>query len=220
VVRFDLDLAHDCIVGSELVRDQFKTVLPKLRDKLTAALESERHARWPSTYRNAKTERDALAREFADTYPAMVSQLVDLFDRMQQCDQKCAEVNSTASALQNEHRRLSKVELNARNLDGFSRDRPEIAKAVVLPDFVESARMRWPEQTSTSFAAAYAAGTMTVPYHPGAAWSDPEVQAQRKSEADKQQREIGEHYAKMSEEQTERINREERERFTASRRVT
>jgi hypothetical protein len=119
VVRFDLDLAHDCIVGSELVRDQFKTVLPKLRDKLTAALESERHARWPSTYRNAKTERDALAREFADTYPAMVSQLVDLFDRMQQCDQKCAEVNSTASALQNEHRRLSKVELNARNLDGF-----------------------------------------------------------------------------------------------------
>jgi hypothetical protein len=206
----DPKAAHDCIVGSELVRDQLKTVLPKLRDKLTAALESERHDKWLSAYRNAKTERDALASEFADTYPAMVSQLVDLFGRIQQCDQKCAEVNSTASALVGEHRRLVKTELHARDLETFSRDRPEIAKTVVLPDFDISSRMRWPAKTSTSFAAEFAS-SMAAPYHPGQHWAAPEVQQQRRAEIDKQHREMASYYDQASNDQEERVNREERQ---------
>jgi hypothetical protein len=198
-----------------LNRDRLQSALPRLRDKLATSLECERHDRWLSTYQQAKTERDALAEEFASTYPTIVAQLVDLFNRVQQCDQKCAEVDSTASAMQNEHRRLTKTELTARGLEAFSQDRPEIAKTVQLPDFDISSRKLWPPLT-LSLAEHYAALSM-APYHPGAAWCEPEYQARRRADQAKQNRELSEHYARMTAEQEDRINREEKEHFAASR---
>jgi hypothetical protein len=54
---------------------------------------------------------------------------------------------------------------------------------------------------------------MTPPAYDPARWSDPDVRAQQRAEAEKSQREIGEHYQHMTAEQEDRINREERERF-------
>jgi hypothetical protein len=210
----DLKAAHEAVVEAELARERLSAVLPKLRENLAGALEAERHARWLSTYHNAKTERDALAREFADSYPAMASQLVDLFNRMQQCDRKCLEVDAQASNLNAEHRRLGRVELEARNLDRFTRDRPEIAKTVQLPAFVESDRTLWPCTSSGSFAAEFAQ-SMIVPAHVGPRWADDDIRQERRKELGKEKQRLDEFYQQQTAAQEERQNAEERERFAS-----
>ena len=57
---------------------------------------------------------------------------------------------------------------------------------------------------------------MAVP-HPGARWSDPQIQQQRRAEAEKQQRESADYYAQATRHQKERANREERERTALTR---
>jgi hypothetical protein len=206
--------AHDAMNAADaakLTKDRLNGALPKLRDKLTVALEAERHARWLAEYHKAETERDALAAEFAEVYPAIVGTLVDLFGRMQQCDRKCSEVDSQASNLNAEHRRLGKVELHARGLEAFSPYRLEIAQTVQLPDFIESNLRRWPPK-QTSMAAEFAS-IMAAPPHPGSHWADPEVQQQRRDESEKTHHRIGEFYQRETKQQEERINREERERM-------
>jgi acyl carrier protein phosphodiesterase len=193
----DAASAHQRVIAAEMSRDRLKASLPKLRDKLAGALEADRYGRWLSEYREVKTERDALVEEFADTYPRLASEMVDLFNRLQECDPKCSEVDAQASNLNAEHRRLSKVELRSRGLEAFSRDHPEIDKAVVLPDFVESALTRWPVQTSTSFAAAYAEAT-SAPYHSGQHWAEPEEVGRRRQEAGREQRRLAEFYSEQT----------------------
>ena len=68
-----------------------------------------------------------------------------------------------------------------------------------------------------SLAAAFAE-SMIVPYHPGPRWSDPDVQARRRADIEKEQREIAAYHDRAARDQEERINREERERFLAQRR--
>jgi hypothetical protein len=187
-------------------------MLPKLRARLTAALATERHARWLEEYCKAEAEQQQLAQEFAETYPAAVATLVDLFRRMQQCDRKCGEIDAQASAMNNEHRRLAQTELHARSLRAFSRSAPEIAKLVVLPDFDDAQRLLWPLRSGNTLAVEVAS-SMALP-HPGPRWSDPEVQAQRRAEVEKSQRELGAHYAQQTVEQERRQNLEETERFS------
>jgi hypothetical protein len=85
----------------------------------------------------------ALAQEFGESYPAAVNLLVDLFQRMAQCDGECSRVNSAAP--DRENRRLRAVELHARGMTAFSRDQPPLIESVHLFDFVNSSR-RWPPQ--------------------------------------------------------------------------
>jgi hypothetical protein len=54
---------------------------------------------------------------------------------------------------------------------------------------------------------------MIVPYHPGDRWCDPDVQAGRRAEIEKQQREIAAYHERAARDQEERLNREERERL-------
>jgi hypothetical protein len=58
---------------------------------------------------------------------------------------------------------------------------------------------------------------MTVPYHPGDRWCDPDVQARRRAEIEREQREIAYYHARATRDQEERLYREERERFAATR---
>jgi hypothetical protein len=80
-----------------------------------------------------------------------------LFSRRTRC-----EINS------HEHRRLKQVELEARGLDGFTRDNPSIAKMLQLPNWEHSAKMAWPPR-ETSLAVQVAAG-MAFRDHPGGDW--------------------------------------------------
>ena len=81
-----------------------------------------------------------------------------------------------------------------------------------LPDFVESARTRWPAPTLTSFAAAYAE-TTSAPYHPSQRWADPEVVARRRQQAEREQRRQAEFYSEQTATQESAWNDAERERF-------
>ena len=196
--------------AAKINRDRLNGILPKLKARLAASLESERHDRWLSEYCKAKAERDAVAAEFADNYPRLVAELVGLFCRMQQCDQKSAEVDTQASNLNNEHRRLGKVELCARGLANFSRSDPEIAKVLSLPDLDHSDQMAWPPK-QPSMAAAFAQ-SMVVP-HPGAAWSTPEERERRRVQAETENTQMAAWHESATASENERINRQEAERF-------
>jgi hypothetical protein len=109
------------------------------------------------------------------------------------------------------------AELEFKRLCGvFSRDRPEIAEVVVLPDFDISSRMRWPDKTSTSFAATYAEMTSSH-YHPGSRWADPEVGERRQLEAAREQRRQAEFYSEQTATQESARNESERECFAQGR---
>jgi len=126
-------------------------------------------------------------------YTHAVNCLLDVISRMRACDVNCGEINSQASALQNEPRRLLKCELVSRGLEAFSRAQPEILGkgGLTLPDFVESARMRWPATSPTAFAASFSQSmAAAAPPHPGARWGEPEERERRRAEAEKENAEM------------------------------
>jgi hypothetical protein len=216
-ITSDPDVAHQGIVDAEaakLARDRLHGAVPKLRDKLTAALRSEERERWLSDFSSVRQQRDDAVSLFRD-YPQHAKMIAQMFALAEQADKEVSRING--SAPDGEHRRLRSVELEARDLDGFTINNPSLASTVELRDWENAGRKLWP--CTPSLAAQYAALSVAVPYHPGALWSDPEVQAQRRAEKEKQNREIGEHYQRMTAEQEDRINREERERVQKHRRV-
>ena len=85
------------------------------------------------TTSGSKAVRDALAAEMREVYPAAVAQLVDLFQRMAECDRECSRING--SAPYGEHRRLLDVELTARGVEGLLQPDVWIAEELRLPTF-------------------------------------------------------------------------------------
>jgi hypothetical protein len=64
--------------------------------------------------------------------------------------------------------RLREVELVARNLEGFTRDRPSITNELKLPDWDQPAKLAWPPpQTPLAVLAVQVAAAVD---HPGANW--------------------------------------------------
>jgi hypothetical protein len=70
-----------------------------------------------------------------------------------------------------------------------------------------------PRVANGAFAASFAL-SMVFSSHPDD-WCDPQIQAQRRAEIEKQQRENAAYHERVANEQEERLNREERERFAA-----
>lgn len=211
--------AHDAMNAADaaqLTRDRLNGVLPKLRDKLSAALQSDAHERWLADYRRVKTRRDEAVALFA-TYQPHAEAIANLFAVASEVDREVRRING--SAPDGEHLRLRSVELEARNRDSFSRDNPSLASTVVLRDWANSGKSLWPVTSSGSLAAAFAAST-AVPYHPGPRWSDADEVTRRHQEAERERQRISEFYQRETQQQEERLNREERERSIASRRAT
>jgi hypothetical protein len=145
------------------------------------------------------------------TYQRHAEAIAEMFAVAEQVDREVSRINGNAP--DGEHRRLRSVELEARNLDRFTRDRPEIAKTVQLPDF-ELGRMLWPPTSSGSFAAELAQ-SMIVPAHPGPRWADDDIPQERRKEFEKEKQRLGEFYQEQTAAQEERQNAEERERFVS-----
>jgi hypothetical protein len=141
-----------------------------------------------------------LAQEVDAARSRIHTELRSLNGRIKECNSECEYVNDMAREI-GEYRALDLLPLFAalRTIDAD--------ETSTGPDW----------RAANSFAVA-CAQSMVAPYHPGARWAEPEVQARRRAEAEKQQREIAEHYARMSREQEDRQNAEEKERFAASRR--
>jgi hypothetical protein len=155
----DLDTAHTTLVAAELTRDRLQAVLPKLRERLTAALSSEAHARWRNDYERTEKRRDEAAARFARQCPELLANLVGLMREAEAVDQECLRVNGLAPA--NEPRRLVGVELHARNLTSFSSAQPSVGATIRLPNYQHPDQMAWP-LPQPDFAASFAA-SMPMP---------------------------------------------------------
>ena len=123
-------------------RDRLRAAMPRLQQRLQDVQAQEYAAGWQADYEQVKVKCDALAQEYAATYPKFVAQVVDLFSRAEAVDKEVSRINGSAPS--GEHRRLRQVELVARGLDNFSRADPPITKAVQLPDWLNSEKMLWP----------------------------------------------------------------------------
>ena len=107
-----------------------------------------------------------MAQEYAELYPKLAGQLVDLFERIEAVDKEVSRING--SAPEGEHRRLRQTELVARGLNNFSRADPPITKAVQLPGWTNSEKMVWPPPQPSL--AVQVATSMTFSQHPGDHW--------------------------------------------------
>jgi hypothetical protein len=135
--------ARAAMEDAAFTRDRLNTVLPRLRQRLDEVAATEYAAEWEPDFEQVKARRDDLAREFAELYPTVTAQLVDLFKRIAECDREVSRINGSAPS--DEHRRLLEVELHARGLDAFTRDEPSIITELLkLPNWGDSARMAWP----------------------------------------------------------------------------
>ncbi len=101
--------------AAEFSRERLRTVLPRLRNRLRQVQAAEYTAQWRRDFERVEVKRDTLASEFAELYPKLVAQLIDLFRRVEAVDSECSRVNGSAPA--NQNRYLFGVELSARNLE-------------------------------------------------------------------------------------------------------
>lgn len=70
--------------------ERWRKQLEERRDDILA---DERFAKRRAEYEAAAAERDALATEIAERYPKIAAELLDLVDRIEASDRRCATVN-------------------------------------------------------------------------------------------------------------------------------
>jgi uncharacterized protein YukE len=105
--------ARERIAAAELSGDRLRTQLPKLREKLSAALRSEAHERWLSDFTRVRQQLSDAASLFAD-YRQHTEAIAQMFATAEQVDKEISRINGQAP--DGEHRRLRSVELEARDM--------------------------------------------------------------------------------------------------------
>jgi hypothetical protein len=138
----DAAKARTAMEDAAFTRDRLRTVLPRLQERLQQVQAAEYAARWEADFEEVEGRRNEMAQEYVATYPRLVAQLVDLFERIEAVDKEASRINGSAPSC--EQRRLRQVELVARGFEAFSRSDPAITKIVQLPDWENSSRMVWP----------------------------------------------------------------------------
>jgi hypothetical protein len=142
LIVLDANKARAAIEVAEFERDRLRNAMLPLQEKLIEVQMAEHRTKWEPEYATAKAQRDECATHFAELYPKLVGELVDLFRRVDAVDAECARVNGIAPG--GEVRRLAGVELTARGLGGFDRENPSLTQQLQLPDFERSSRLTWP----------------------------------------------------------------------------
>src|ERR1700722_13411058 len=117
LIVLDANKARATIEVAEFERDRLRNAVLPLQEKLIEVQMAERRTKWEPEYAATKVQRDECATHFAELYPKLVGELVDLFRRVDAIDAECARVNGIAP--RGEVRRLVGVELTARGLSGF-----------------------------------------------------------------------------------------------------
>jgi hypothetical protein len=125
--------ARAAMENAAFTRDRLRTVLPRLHVRLKQVEAAEYVAKWEPDFKRVEAQRDALAAEMREVYPAAVAQLGDLFERMVQCDRECSRINGSAPP--GDHRRLLRVELAARGVGGLLQPDVWITETLRLPAF-------------------------------------------------------------------------------------
>jgi hypothetical protein len=184
-------------------RDRLRTALPRLHARLKVMEAAEYLARWEPEYERVKAVRDALVAEMRQVYPAAVTQLADLFQRMAQCDRECSRIDR--SRPDSEHQRLLSVELTARGVEGLLQPDVYIAEMLRLPFFWRDSGpiYAWPPPPPP-----FVAPTFVLP-GPGPDWQA-EIKARNAREREESERVIA-YYQERDRERRERELKEGKE---------
>jgi hypothetical protein len=131
-------------------RDRLNVALPLLQQQCQQLRRAEEADAWLADYAQIEAQRDMLAAEFAASYPSLVGQLIELFQRAKAFDQEISGLlRRRPNACSTYY--LAGVEQQARR----STQGPPLADQVRLPRFDDSNVMAWPV-VDHSFAIAYA----------------------------------------------------------------
>jgi hypothetical protein len=125
--------ARAAMENAAFTRERLRTVLPRLQRRIKQVEAAEYAAKWEPDFKRVEAQRDALAAEMREAYPAAVAQLADIFQRAADCDRECSRING--SAPDGEHRRLRRVELAARGVEGLLQPDVYLAEMLRLPFF-------------------------------------------------------------------------------------
>ena len=170
------------LATAELTRDRLRAALPRLQQRLNQAREREYTAAWREDFERVEAKRDALAAEYAETYPQVVERLVDLLHRVEACDREVSHVNQMAPSGARAH--LCEVELTAREVERLLQPDVVIAKELRLPTFKRAANQplfAWPPPQPSL------AASLRVPAGPGPDWhaATEERDRRRREEAER-----------------------------------
>ena len=149
----DAQKARQSRADAEFFRDRLQAALPALGLRVPELQAQEYSVQWHDEYAQIEAECHALATEMREVYRGVQSKLVDVLTRKKACDAEVSRINGSAPA--GVALRLREVELVARNLKGFTRDRPSITNELKSPDWDQF------EQVGVA-AAANAAGKLAV----------------------------------------------------------
>ena len=142
----DVTTARRDMDNAAFRRDRLQVAVTRLGERLREVRSEEEDDRRRATYEKVRTERDRLAAELADTYPAIERQLVDLFTRLDANDSAIKHVNAH---LTTNTKGLLNAELLARGLTSFVKDATQISRMselLSLPAFERPVHhpLAWP----------------------------------------------------------------------------
>ena len=129
-------------------RDRMQTAVTKLGERLRELkAQGENKRRWLA-YERAKAERDKLAVELREVYPAVAARLADIAARIDANDREIEKVNTWAKPDGAEG--LAGAEMVARGIKGFNyglTNIPRITRDLRLPSFEEKRHdpYTWPQ---------------------------------------------------------------------------
>jgi hypothetical protein len=126
-------------------RDRLQAAVTRLGERLEQLKDQEENARRQAAYDKARIERDQLAAELTELYPAFAKKLVDLLSRVAANDRDIEFIND--HNLPKGAERLLTAELVARDLPGWvtnSIHAPRIVDLLRLPPWHPRSDYFWP----------------------------------------------------------------------------
>lgn len=145
----DVATARRVMDDAAFRRDRMQVAVTKLGVRLSELRAQEEDHRRRLAYERARAERDKLAAELKDVYPALAARVADLVARVDANDREIVRINTRAMPDGSE--RLAGAELIARGLRGFNAGPntiPRITTDLQLPGFEynRDGLYMWPRQ--------------------------------------------------------------------------
>ena len=133
IANDDPDQSFDLIKKAELQIKRLSKAIPRLRERVEALDRRNYAKQWHAVADEVEAERDALATELRETYPDLVTQIANLFARI---DANSVAIDSLHTQVpEGEARRLNDAELVARGLERYTAEQPRLRDSLLLPDF-------------------------------------------------------------------------------------
>ena len=143
----DVAIARHDMGDAAFRRDRMRAAVTRLKERLNELVaEAEDQRRWLA-YEKAKAERDKLAAELREIYPAFASRIVDLMARIEANDFEIKSINTRAKP--NRAANLLGAEAVARGLQGYidgTSNIPRVSSQLQLPafEYKRGAPYSWP----------------------------------------------------------------------------